>query len=175
MSNWLNFSQGGVACLPMKTEHTDNEFEELRTSFEASYQVLKQVHCPYLDMAVHFNAMGLEHLKFGRKNHARPHQEQAIRMQLFYLASQIIQASRTVQGLSQARGFEAIRSNGGTDTRLVQISYTEFVAILDNKRVRVVLKRIEDGPWFYWSVIPFWKINLRNGGRKIHYGNPEVD
>jgi len=57
----------------------------------------------------------------------------------------------------------------------LQVHYYEFVAILKDKRVRVVIKQIDDGPKFFWSIIPFWKIDKNNNRRKMSYGNPEID
>jgi hypothetical protein len=155
----------------MKIDHTEQEFEQLRSSFETAYKAVGELHCPYLGEKIAFNSQGLEHLKFGRKNHARSRVDQAVRMQLFPLAPQVVQASRMVQGISQAQGFESFRSNGRTEIRMALREFREFVAILDNKRVRVVIKRVDAGPWYFWSIIPFWDSRTR----KMSYGNPETD
>ncbi|MDP3697591.1 MAG: hypothetical protein Q8R55_06295 [Candidatus Taylorbacteria bacterium] len=154
---------------------TDEEFEKIRTEFESRYKTVKEIRCPYFEGPVVFNAMGLEHLKFMRKNHARPRNEQLIRMRLFPLAPEVISLSRTIQGITHTKHFENLRTNQRNEMILVQVSYYEFVAILKDKRIRVVIKQIGDGPKFFWSVIPFWKIDRNNNRRKMNYGNPEVD
>ncbi len=154
---------------------TDEEFERIRIEFESRYKTIKEVRCPYFEGPVVFNAMGLEHLKFMRKNHARPRNEQLLRMRLFSLAPDIVSLSRTIQGITHTKHFETIRTNQRNETILFPVSYYEFVAILKDKRVRVVIKQIDDGPKFFWSVIPFWKFDQNNNRRRMNYGNPEVD
>lgn len=160
---------------PARPAITDEEFEKIRSEFESKYKNIKEVRCPYFSGSVVFNAMGLEHLKFMRKNHARPRNEQLIRMRLFPLAPEIINLSRTIQGITYTKHFENSRTNQRYQSILLPVYYYEFVAILKDKRVRVVIKQIEDGPRFFWSIIPFWKIDKQTNRRKMSYGNPEID
>ncbi|OGN09446.1 MAG: hypothetical protein A3C61_01225 [Candidatus Yanofskybacteria bacterium RIFCSPHIGHO2_02_FULL_39_10] len=154
---------------------TDEEFEKIRSNFELGYKAIKEVRCPYFTGPVVFNAMGLEHLKFMRKNHARPRNEQLLRMRLFPLAPEIVSLSQTIQGITYTKHFENLRTNQRYQSILLPVYYYEFVAILKDKRVRVVIKQIEDGPRFFWSIIPFWKIDKNTNRRKMSYGNPEID
>ena len=59
------------------------------------------------------------------------------------------------------------------------VSYYEFVAILEdkqeNKRVRVVIKQIENGPKYFWSIIPFWKMDREKLNRKMHSRDLEIE
>jgi len=153
----------------------DEEFEKIRLEFESKYKAVKEIRCPYFEGPVVFNAMGLEHLKFMRKNHARPRNEQLFRMRLFSLAPEIISLSRTIQGITHTKHFENLRTNQRYRLTLLLVSYYEFVAILKDKRVRVVVKQVDGGPKFFWSIIPFWKINRNNNRRRMGYGNPETD
>lgn len=154
---------------------SDEDFEKIRSEFESKYKAVKEVRCPYFEGPVVFNAMGLEHLKFMRKNHARPRNEQLLRMRLFPLAPEVINLSRTIQGITHTKHFENLRTNQRYEFTLLPVSYYEFVAILIDKRVRVVIKQVDGGPRFFWSIIPFWKVDRNNNRRKMGYGNPEVD
>ena len=154
---------------------TDEEFIKFKTEFENRYKQIGTVRCPYLNDDVAFNAMGLEHLKFMRKNHARVIGDQLIRMRLFPSAPEILKLSHTVQGVTHTRHLEPIRTNQRNEIKMLSVSYYEFVAILHDKRVRVVVKKIDNGPKFFWSIIPFWKYDMVNKRRKMAYGNPEVD
>ena|SRR3989344_3957156 len=160
---------------PVRPAITDEEFEKIRSDFESKYKAIKEIRCPYFSGTVVFNAMGLEHLKFMRKNHARPRNEQLLRMRLFTLAPEILGLSRTIQGITYTKHFENLRTNQRYQSTLLPVHYYEFVAILKDKRVRVVIKQIDDGPKFFWSIIPFWKIDKNNNRRKMSYGNPEID
>lgn len=152
----------------------DDQFEVLKCKVEESYKQMETIKCPYLSSNVHFNSKGIEHLKFKGKNQARSRDDQYMRLRLLSLAPKVISLSRTVQGISEQRVFERIRSNGRTEEKLVLAVYHEFIAIIDNHRVRVVIKQVGDGPHYFWSIIPFWKNNATHG-KRMHYGNPEFD
>ena len=154
---------------------TDEQFKEIKDKAEEFYKSLSEVNCPYLKEKVVFNSKGLEHLKFSRKNHARPRSDQYIRFRLLNLVPRILGLSHTIQGISRAKGFELIRSNAKNQMILKEILYYEFVAVIDNVRVRVVVKQIENGQKYFWSVIPFWKIDKDKKQRRMNYGNPEID
>lgn len=42
-------------------------------------------------------------------------------------------------------------------------------------RVIFNAKGVEDGPKFFWSIIPFWRTSTTNGERILHNGQPEED
>ena len=155
-------------------EFTNEQFQKTKNKSEELYKSLKEVTCPYFKEKVTFNAKGLEHLKFKKKNHARSHNDQYIRLRLLYLAPEVLKLSRTVQGISERKVFELNRSNNRNEHILVNATYYEFIAVLNNIRVRVVVKQIDTGPKYFWSIIPHWKIS-NNGNRKMNYGNPEED
>lgn len=152
---------------------TADEFEKHKLLAEEFYKNTGEVFCPYFQEKIVFNAKGLEHLKFKTKNHARLRDDQYTRFKILHLAPKIISLSRTIQGISHTKNFESIRSNARTEIILKSVSYYEFVAILEEKRVRVVIKQIENGSKYFWSIIPYWKINKTNFERKMHGGNLE--
>lgn len=156
-------------------EINKQNFKIEKEKAEILYKDLDSVYCPYFGEEIFFNAKGLEHLKFKRKNHSRAIEDQFIRFKLLELAPKILKLSRTVQGISDRKVFELIRSNNRNEYKMVNVVYFEFVAVLDDVRTRVVVKQVENSHKYFWSVIPYWKINKENGNRKIHNGNPEED
>lgn len=151
------------------------KFKKEKEKAEDFYKNLDYIRCPYFEDKVFFNTKGLEHLKFKRKNHARSVEDQFVRFKLLYLAPKILKLSRTTQGVSCRNGIETLRSNKRNELKMVSIRYFEFIAVIDDVRVRVIVKQINDSPKYFWSIIPFWKMNKENGNRKIHNGNPEED
>lgn len=138
------------------------------------YKKISEVYCPYFKENVSFNAKGLEHLKFNKKNHARIQSDQLIRFKILKYAPELLKQTRTIQGVSEQKIFELNRSNHKNQYFLVNAMFYEFIAVLDKVRVRVIVKQVNNGPKYFWSIIPFWKNNL-NGKIKLHYGNPEDD
>jgi hypothetical protein len=91
------------------------------------------------------------------------------------LAPDVIKLSRTIQGISNTKNMESWRNNNRTEMIMKPVAYYEFVAILNDIRVRVIVKQVDGGPKYFWSIIPFWKVNKNNNQRKMFNGNPEVD
>lgn len=156
-------------------EISREKFKAEKQKAEDFYKNLDTISCPYFGEKVFFNAKGLEHLKFKRKNHSRIIDDQFIRFKLLSLAPKILKLSKTIQGISNRKIFESLRSNNRNEYKMVFAEYFEFIAVIDGIRTRVIVKQIENSPKYFWSIIPFWKVNIKDGGRKIHSGNPEED
>lgn len=153
---------------------TPEKFEGTKRKAEEIYKSIGEVYCPYFKEKVAFHAPGLEHIKFKDRNKTRLASDQYMRFRLLHLAPTVIKLSHTLQGISRRKNFERQKTHARWEILLKNTTYYEFVAIIENVRVRVIVKQIEDGPKFFWSIIPFWKINERKE-RKMHNGNPEAD
>lgn len=150
-------------------------FQEVSGKGEKLYKSFSAVYCPYLESLVYFNAQGLEHLKFKRARYARPRHDQYMRFKLLYLVPEILRLSKTVQGIGETNHLERVRIHSRTDIVLRAVTYYEFIAVLRGVRIKVVVKQIENGQKFFWSIIPFWGINKKTKKRKLYAGNPEED
>jgi len=151
------------------------DFEEINKKAEAFYVSVGEIYCPYFNEKIVFNAAGFKHLRFKSDAVARPRSEQYARLKLLTLAPQILSRSRTVQGISRAKHFERVRTHGRTDTILKSVSYYEFIAVLENVRAKIIIKQIDTGQKFFWSIIPYWKVDLINSRRVLHSGDLEND
>lgn len=151
-------------------------FEELKIKGESFYKNIDKVKCPYLKDNVHFNSQGLEHLKFKRRNKARPQQDQYMRFKLLHLAPEVIKQSHTLQGIWPTKHFERIRIHGRTENILKDVKYYEFIAVIENVRVKVIIKRIlDENSYYFWSIIPYWGVDKNTSKKKLHSGYPEED
>jgi len=150
-------------------------FEEIKTKGEEFYKTLDEVYCPYFKEKISFNARGLEHLKFLRMEKTRLEKDQYMRFKLIHLAPEILKLSHTVQGKLEAKKFERIRMHNRTDTVLKLVTYYEFIALVKRDRVKIIIKQIDDGQKFFWSLIPFWGMNDNTKSRIFHEGDVEED
>ena len=151
------------------------KFEKAREDAETLYKTIGEIRCPYFQSAVVFNAKGIEHIKFNKVRQARSHRDQYIRFRLLRLAPDIIAASHTLQGVSVRKNFEREKTNSRWETVMRTVTYYEFVAVVKDVRVRVIAKQVESGPLYFWSIIPFWKMDKVTGKRLLHSGKPEFD
>ncbi len=151
------------------------KFERIKIEAETIYKTIREVWCPYFKEKVVFNAKGWEHIRFQGLRQARSHQDQYIRLRLISLAPKIIQSSHTLQGLSVRRSFERERTQGRWEMTMRAATYYEFVTVIKDCRVRVIVKQVEDGPKYFWSIIPFWKMDKITGQKVLNSGKPEND
>lgn len=152
---------------------TDKQFEEARTRGESIYSANKEIFCPYFQEKIFFNSKGLEHLKFRRHGKARSHHDQYMRFKVLYLAPKIIGMTRTLQGLSKLQTFERVRLHSRVETKLTPTIYYEFIAIIDDLRVKVIIKQIDNGEKFFWSIVPYWKVDHNDNSRLFSTSDAE--
>jgi len=153
----------------------ERKFNTVRIEAENLYKSLNEVKCPYFQEKIVFNSKGWEHICFKDLRQARSNQDQYIRFRLISLAPKIIQMSHTLQGISSRKSFERERTHGRWEATLRMSRYYEFVAVINEYRVRVIIKQVENGPKYFWSIIPFWKTDKITGTRLMHNGKPEID
>ena len=55
------------------------------------------------------------------------------------------------------------------------VTYYEFIAIMDNVRVKIIIKEVLGGEKYFWSIVPFWGIDKATSRRILHSGDPESD
>lgn len=149
----------------------EEEFEALSTETKAFYQAIGEVWCPYFGEGITFTAQGWEHLKFKARNKARVQADQYARMKLLHLAPEILKKSHTVQGISPLSDhFEFMAVNSRWEWVMRKAGYWEFIAVLENVRVCIVVKQVDMSPKYFWSIIPLWTIDRRAHKRILHGG-----
>lgn len=151
------------------------KFEKTKKEAEEYYKNIGEIYCPYFQNKVIFNARGLEHLKFKGREKARLITDQYMRLRLISLAPEITKKSHTLQGISETKHFEYEKRSSRWENILKQVIYYEFIAVIKKTRIKVIIKQVGDGPKFFWSLIPFWRMNKNNNKRMLHNGNPEID
>jgi hypothetical protein len=146
-------------------------FEEVKLKGEAFYKTIEPTYCPYLQQKVHFNAEGLEHLKFKRRRMARPRQDQYMRFKLLRLAPEVLTNSKTVQGIWETKEFITVRTHSRNEQVLKPVTYYEFIAVIKQVRIKIIIRKIHEATPMFWSIIPFWGVNPLSKMKKLHSGN----
>ncbi len=153
----------------------EEDFLKVKSDAEALYLTIKEVYCPYFKEKIVFNAKGLRHLKFKSDQVARTEKEQYSRLRLLSLAPIILQDSRTVQGICEINKFERQSRNSRWENILKEVSYFEFIAVINKIRAKVIVKQVAGGSKHFWSVIPYWRIDKNNSKRIIHNIGAEIE
>lgn len=152
-----------------------DDFEKIKSDAETFYQSIGEVFCPYFQEKIPLNTKGLKHLKFKADQQARTNQDQYTRLKLLRLAPEVLKKSHTVQGVWETRKFEELKTNSKWKRILKDVKFYEFIAVLENVRVKVIVKEVEGGQRHFWSVIPFWSIDKATSKRILHSGDLEHD
>jgi hypothetical protein len=159
-------------------EIEDKKFDIARQKAEEEYGKIGKVFCPYLGSDVNFNTEGFQHLLFKDWNRTRTRIEQYVRLRLLKLAPQVISKSHTMQEFDERKMFVRQKINSRWESRMKNVRYYVFIAIINQARIKVVVKEIDGGARFFYSLYPSWKVEkLIDGTRrkKFYSGDLEHD
>lgn len=157
-----------------KFNFNKKDFIKTKKEAEKFYSSINSVYCPYFNEKIAFNSKGLKHLKFKADQQARPRKEQYSRLKLLSFAPEVLKKSHTVQGIWKLKRLEEQKTNNRWEKILKPVIYYEFIAVLENIRIKVIIKEVEGGEKHFWSVIPFWGIDKINKKRILHSGDPNI-
>ncbi len=150
-------------------DHSHEEFTRVKDKAELFYKSLGKMQCPALAADVHFSSDGFHHLRFDGTRAERSKAVQKGKLLCLEEAAEIIRKTTTVQefrstlapvGKPDARGLRPTK----------RVEFFAFHAITDmNKprRVNVVVRRVGDGNYHFWSVMPSWKESKINGAQTL--------
>jgi hypothetical protein len=150
-----------------RNQHPDN-YAQIRTSAGEFYSGIGRVHCPAFDNDwIYFTSEGFNHLVYKTKKKPRDGRVQITRFRLLPRAKRILEIATTFQEYEET--FKNVRSehHGKSTERNVLVRAWGFVAILQNSRVRVVVRQIGNGKKEFYSVIPAWFVRQYRGIRII--------
>ena len=142
------------------------------------YQKIRQVFCPYLKQKVIFNSKGFRHLIYKSGHIKRDEKTQLFRIKLLPLAYRLLQVTTTVQEEDFYRSSLEVKEHGKRLKRIKKIYYYGFIAIIDGWKIKVIVKKIGNGQYFFWSIIPTWMTNRKRdqGKRYLNFtGDMERD
>ncbi len=127
-------------------------------SNEEFYRKIGRVYCPYFKDHIYFTRSGLEHLKFKNKFKIRNKRDREVRFRLLPKSKITLEISATIQGISTRKRFEYKYVNNRQECLLLEVTYYEFIAIIDNLKLKTIIKQIENDRKIFLSVIPLFKL-----------------
>lgn len=140
----------------------EKQFKKLKAEAHKNYKQTKQIYSSYLKSSVRFNSKGFWHLIYRSRNKKRDIKSQLLRFRLLSLAVKVIKDSHTLQE------YELVKK-GGRKTE-----YFAFIAIVERTKIKVIVKKVGKGKFFFWSVIPNW-ITSKKRDKMLFKGNLEKD
>lgn len=136
---------------------SEEDFNALKTKAEKYYASVSFVRCPALNNEkVHLSAEGFNHLKYSNKR-ARSQQDQAAKFKLLEKATILIGRTSTIQEYFEQHELVVYKRHKKVVKEYKVVGYWAFIAIISGTRLKVVVKRIENSKYLFWSVIPTWQ------------------
>ena len=162
-------------------EIDDKKLDEIIKATEAEYKKIDVIRCPFFGEDIRFSDDGFKHMlykgKFNKKK--RDKNTQYMRLKLFKLACKLIRATKTLQEYYSTNHFVRVRNNKRREKVLKEVEYWGFIAIVENRRIKVIIKQYANGEKKFWSIIPNWNIRKKQGSSEeeiINYsGDLESD
>ncbi len=121
------------------------------------YKSIGKVYCPYFKDYIHFTRVGFEHIKYKTKYKARNERDQYVRFKLLPVSVKVISLSHTLQGITSQKRFEERLIHNRKEIALLLVVYYEFIAIIDEKKIKVVIKEIDNRNKVFLSIILLFK------------------
>ena len=117
-----------------------------KNQIQAIFQQTKQITCPAFggEMVI-FNAKGINHLLYKGNRSERD---------LSRIQTNIRLLPRAIRVLQLMPFFQ---EESGYEKEGVKFRYWAFEAVVDDRRVKVVVRQIGNGRKHFWSVIPAWR------------------
>lgn len=134
-------------------------FAKAKKEAEALYFSVEKLRCPALQEDIYFSSDGFHHLQFDGTRSERTKTVQKNKMLCLKEAIDILRKTTTIQeyrtsiqpvGKSDSKGYRQTK----------EVYYYAFHAITDFRRIRrinIVVKKIGNGHYHFWSVMPSWK------------------
>jgi len=154
------------------------KFNKVKQKIKKYYRSTNKVKCPYFNDEIYFNAKGFQHLLSKSWGRGRTRIEQYTRLRLFPLAVRIISKSHTLQEYDKRKILIRQNINSEWQNRTNVVRYYVFIAIIKDVRLKVIIKEIEGGVKFFYSLYPAWKVikdHNKNQKKVFYSGNLETD
>ncbi len=144
-----------------------SNYKKIKENAENFYKKIGRINCPALyNETVYFNSEGFNHLVY-KKKAERSKNDQVTKFKLLPIAKEIVSISTTFQEYDEGL-IEITRKRFKKrvkETALVK--YWGLVAIIKNKKVKVIMRQVSNGQKHFFSVIPAWTISHYNNTRII--------
>ncbi len=120
----------------------ETEYRKLKDKTYEYYSEIGSISCPYLKANVKFNSHGFWHLIYTGRNKKRDQEIQILRFKLLKKAVALLSVTTTLQEFEELKPKKTL--------------YYGFIAIVDDWKLKVIVKKTGNGAFCFWSVILNW-------------------
>jgi hypothetical protein len=154
-----------------------SNYEKIRQDAEKYYANLDETKCPALGLTVSFSSHGFNHLIYRKDRTERDRVSQIMRFKLLTKAYELIKLTTTIQEYEDTIKEFRIKKHKEKVSVTKQVQYWGLIAIIDDRKIKVILRKIGNGNLHFWSVIPAWITSKTRDGKYIRTmkGDPSND
>ncbi|HVZ76273.1 MAG TPA: hypothetical protein VG934_03350 [Candidatus Paceibacterota bacterium] len=149
----------------LELEHATNKvndeklarYDEIRAEAEILYKAFRPVVCPALNgKEVHFSSEGFNHLIYRIPKQERNKRVQIMRFELLEKARELLGKTAFMQEFEEYYDRKKTWVRKQPRWENVIIRDIGFVGIVKGYRIKVVVRKIGEGRFQFFSVIPAW-------------------
>ena len=154
-----------------------SNYEKLRNDGQKFYADIRAVHSPVFNQFIYFTAEGFNHLIFKGPRSEREKSSQSLRFKLLPLAVKLIELSTTYQEYEETLKEFKVESHKKNISKSKPVRYWGIIAIIEGRKIKVIVRKIGEGNMHFWSVVPAWTTNKYRDIKLFTTmkGNPDED
>lgn len=157
-----------------KLPYSDKNYLEVRSLAEQAYGGYKDLKCPAINATVKFTAEGLNHIVY-KKGRERDKKDQFMRLKVIDIARLVIKTTTTIQEKDEKIQQFRVKMKKKYTNVGKSVNFWGFIAIMENKKIRVVVRKVGAGAHHFWSVAPNWT-TTKNGDLKfMDYASKDLE
>jgi hypothetical protein len=147
--------------------HNLANYETLKKNAEAYYKKQGRIRCPALNNEfVHFTSEGFNHLQFsGGKERSKD--MQMTKFGLLTKAVKVIGLATTYQEYDECLDMIRIKMRKKREEVAMRVQYWCLIAIIQEKKIKVIVRQVGTGQKHFYSVIPYWNIGHFQGTKLV--------
>ncbi len=140
----------------------NDSFKKLKEEAKTYYDSIGKVFCPAFNAHVHFTSDGFHHLRYDSKRRERTKPEQRNKLCHIKEAAQTMIKTSTIQEYREELEPTGLKDSSGF-RKMEKVRYYGFWAVLkNNTRFKTIVRQEENGPYLFWSVMPYWTEKIIN-------------
>lgn len=144
----------------------ETKYKKTKEEAKALYKSNPSIYNPYFKIKIILNSDGFHHLQFSARRE-RTKKEQYLKFSFLKYGLEILRNAGTVQEYRELYSPIGNKRSSDGAVSMKKVFYWGFIGIVGERRlkVRLVVRRIGDGNYTFWSVMPYSKI--KNGKQKL--------
>ena len=136
-----------------------SDYLKLKDAAHQFYYKVGGIFSPALNNKIIFSAEGFNHIIFSDPRSERERSSQILRFKLLPLAKKLIEKSTTYQEFEETVKDFIVKRHKKKIKESKVVQYWGIIAIVDTRKIKVIIRRIGEGFFHFWSVIPAWTTN----------------